>query len=125
MFTIETDSRRRLVIMKLTGMLTVDDVTDLYRREHDAIRAMGCPLGEQLVLVDVTECPLQLQDIVAAFQRSMDSHAKGKRVAMVTGSSLARMQVRRIMRRDASALFNSRAEALAWLLDESEERRAA
>lgn len=125
MFTIQTDPRCRLIRITLCGMLTVADVKELYRQEHAAILAMGCPLGEQLVLVDLSECPLQLQDIVAAFQQAMNSSAKAKRLALVTGSSLARMQARRITSRADAALFETEDEALAWLFDRGENQRAA
>jgi hypothetical protein len=115
MFTITTEPARKLVRIKVSGMLNVSDVAELYRQEHQAIKAMGCPLGEQVVIVDLTECPLQLQNIVSAFQESMTSNAKGRAVALVTGSSLARMQARRIMRREGSAMFETMADAEVWL----------
>lgn len=125
MFTIETDPRRRLVVMTISGMLTTDQVRELYRQEHEAIAAMGCPLGEQLVLVDLEQCPLQLQEIVQAFQSAMESSAKAKRLALVTGSSLARMQARRITQRADAALFERRDEAMRWLMDAAPRRAAA
>ena len=115
MFTISTEPHRQLVRIKVTGMLTLEQVADFYRAEHEAIRAMGCPLGQQIAIVDVSECPLQLQQIVEAFQKSMESPARAKRLAMVTGGSLSRMQARRILKRDNAALFETVAEAEAWL----------
>ena len=115
MFTISTELHRQLVLVKVTGMLTLEQVADFYRAEHEAIRGMGCPLGQQIAIVDVSECPLQLQQIVEAFQKSMESPARAKRLAMVTGGSLSRTQARRILKRDNAALFETVAEAEAWL----------
>jgi hypothetical protein len=115
MFSIDTDPKRRLIRISVSGMLTTEEVTELYRQEYEAIRAMGCPMGSQLVLVDLRECPLQLQDVVGAFQREMHSPNKAKRLAMVTGGSLSRMQARRIMQRDDAQLFDTMAEAETWL----------
>ena len=125
MFTIHTDTRRRLVMIKIAGMLTIDQVRELYRQEHDAIRAMGCPIGEHLVLVDLTACPLQLQDIDGAFKNGIEASTKAKRLAMVTGSSLARMQARRILRRSDAGMFETEAEALTWMFGTDAVRQAA
>ena len=124
MFSITTEPHRKLVRLSVKGMLTLEQVQELYRQEHEAIRAMGCNLGEQLVIVDLRECPLQLQDIVNAFQKSMESPAKAQRLAMVTGTSLSKMQARRIMKRNDAALFDTIAEAEAWIFS-ADQRKAA
>lgn len=116
MFTISTDRARKLVRVRLTGMLSVDDVQRFYREEADAIRAMGCRPGEHDVLVDLSECPLQLQHIVAEFQKEANAPGRARRVAMVTGESLVRLQARRVFTRDGVALFGTVAEADGWLI---------
>jgi hypothetical protein len=117
MFSVSTDPARKLVRLKISAMLTAEQVAELYRREHMAILGMGCRLGDQLCIVDLTDCPLQLQDVVGAFQREIKSGAKARRLAMFTGNALARMQARRIMQRDDAAIFETREEAEAWLFD--------
>jgi len=116
MFTIETQAEHKLVRIKLSGMLTLEEVEEFYRQEHDAIRRMGCALGEQIVLVDMTECPIQMQEIVSAFQDTMDRPDRAWRLAMVTGGSLSRIQARRIAKRDHVAMFDTAAQAEAWLV---------
>ena len=115
MFEIKTNPVRKLVVIKLRGMLTKADVAELYRQERDAIAAMSCALGEHLALVDLTDCPLQLQEVVNAFEREIGSSAKARRLAMVTGKALAKMQARRIMKRDGAAIFETIEQAEAWL----------
>ncbi|MEC3910781.1 hypothetical protein U5A82_09945 [Sphingobium sp. CR2-8] len=39
-----------------------------------------------------------------------------RKLAFITGSSLARMQARRILERDAVKCFETEAEALDWLM---------
>jgi len=119
MYAISTDPKRRLVTIKIIGLVTAHEVADLYRDEYAAIAQMGCQLGEHYALVDLTECTLQLQDVVAAFQKQMHSPGKAKRLALFTGNSVARMQVRRITQRDHAQLFASRGEAEAWLFDDT------
>jgi glucuronate isomerase len=125
MYSIVTDSAKKLVTIKIVGMLTIEQVRALYAEEHEAIRRMGCRLGDHLALVDLTECNLQLQDVAAAFQKEMNGSAKAKRLALYTGSSLSRMQLRRITTRDDAQIFATREEALAWLLDREELQRVA
>jgi hypothetical protein len=96
-------------------MLTSDQVVELYRQEHRAIDAMGCRIGDHLCIVDLTECPLQLQDVVAAFQREIQARPQARRLAVFTGQALARMQARRILRRPDVAIFETESEARNWL----------
>jgi hypothetical protein len=115
MFKITTEPKRWLVRLKFSGHLTLAEVSEFYRQQEAAIRTMGCPLGLHVVLIDATECPLQLQEIVGAFQGAMASPRRAKRVAMVTGGSLSRMQARRLLQRDEVAKFATVDEAEEWL----------
>lgn len=124
MFTIDTEPGLKLVRMKLSGMLTVEEVAELYRQEHAAILAMGCPLGEQIVLADLTECPLQLSQIVDAFQASMGRPEMAWRLAIVTGLSLSRMQARRLAQREGIRIFATVEDAEEWLFAEALRRAA-
>lgn len=116
MFEISTEPRRKLVRLTLKAMLTPEQVKELYRQEHEAIEAMGCRLGEHLCIVDLTSCPLQVQEVTKAFESEIAAAGKARRLAMYTGEALARMQARRIARaRDDVAIFESREEAEFWL----------
>ncbi len=125
LYTITTDSDRKLVTIKITGLISTREVEQLYREEHAAIRRMGCWLGDHYALVDLTECKLQLQDVAAAFQQQMSSSAKAKRLALFTGSSLSRMQVRRITQRDNAQIFATQEEAENWLFNADDLSAAA
>ena len=123
-YSITTVPHRKLVVMKIVGMLTREQVEQLYREEHAAIAAMGCRLGEQICLVDLTDCKLQVQDVAAAFKEKQgDARIMARRLALYTGSSLARMQARRITDRANAELFETREQAEAWLF--ADEARAA
>lgn len=116
MYKITTEPRRKLVRLKLAGMLTREQVARLYREEHLAILAMGCRPGDHLCIVDLTACPLQIQEVAQAFQSEIKSSGKARRLAMYVGEALGRMQARRIAReRDDVAIFERRDEAEAWL----------
>jgi hypothetical protein len=125
MYTIATEPANRLVRITISGMLTVEQVASLYREEHAAIREMACPLGQQVVLVDLRKCPLQFQEVVKTFKDKIGGEHSARRIALVTGDSAARMQARRIIERDGAALFATLAEAETWLLDATGSRAAA
>jgi len=115
LFSISTEPSKKLVRIEVAGMLTVADIAELYRQEQAAIREMGCELGAQVALVDVRECPLQLQEIVAAFQSTMSHPTRARKVAMVAGGALSRLQAKRILQRDDAAIFVDVGEAESWL----------
>jgi hypothetical protein len=125
MYQITTDPLRKLVRLKLRGMLTREQVTQLYKEEHRLIQEMGCRLGEHLCIVDLTDCPLQVQEVAQAFKSQVGSPAKARRLAMYTGNALGRMQARRIARERVDvAIFERREEAEGWLFA-AEHRQAA
>ena len=115
MFEIQAEPERKLIRLKISAMLTQEQVRELYRQEHMAILGMRCRLGEQLCIVDLTECPLQLQTVVSAFESQMGTNAKARKLAMYTGQALARMQARRLLKRADAAIFQTKAEAETWL----------
>jgi hypothetical protein len=41
MYEITTEPHRKLVRLKITGMLTPEQVAQLYKEEHHAIEGMG------------------------------------------------------------------------------------
>lgn len=120
MYQLTTDPARKLVLLKLYGMLTIDEVAAMYADEYKAIRAMGCRLGQQFVLADLTECNIQMQDVSAALQSLVQEKGTAKRVAMFTGSSLAKMQARRIAVTQHAAVFATQEDALVWLFEADE-----
>lgn len=116
MYYLTTDPANKMVMLKLVGMLTVEEVAAMYAEEYKAIRDMGCPLGEHVVLADLTECNIQMQDVSAALQSLVQEKGKAKRIAMFTESSIAKMQARRIAINQKAAVFSHKSEALAWLM---------
>ena len=124
MYNIATEPSRRLVRITVSGLLHAADVEQLYREEHQAIHDMDCPVGEHVVLVDLRDCPIQFQEVVSAFRANINGEGQARKLAMVTGGSAARMQVRRILQRGGANQFETIAEAEEWLL-EPEDREAA
>ncbi|RVT41718.1 hypothetical protein [Sphingobium algorifonticola] len=116
-FDIVTEPAYKLIRATLSGFFDGATVAQFGRAVQMASAGMGCQSGEHLLLVDTTRCALQAQDVVGAFQALItDSPLKSKRIAIVTGSSLSRMQVRRILVRDQAMMFDNAADAEQWVL---------
>ena len=114
---VTSDLSRRLVRAALSGMLTLDDVETFYRREHEAVRAMGCRSGEFVLLVETKGNIVQSKEVVEAFQRLiLHAPVKAKRIAIVREGALPAMQTRRIAKvREGIEVFETVEAAVAWL----------
>jgi hypothetical protein len=117
MLTIETDTSRALVRATLEGFLEVEEVAAFFRQEQELVRSLGYRSGDYVLLFDARKAVIQSQDVVGAFMTQMLAvPLKARRVAVVGGASLARMQAQRVaqVRQDA-ATFSSIEDAEAWL----------
>lgn len=121
MITVTARPEHKMVVAHMSGLLTVDEIRQFERDEHEAIRSMGCRSGEYLVLIDTVGSVIQTQDVVAALQDIVQNgRFKAKRTAVVRPGPLARMQAQRILARDNSRIVNTADEGLAWLLSPDE-----
>lgn len=68
------------------------------------------------IVIDITACPIQQQDTLQAFVIHMAAMPKARAIAIVTGSSLARMQVRRVFTQPYARVVATVPEARAWVL---------
>lgn len=126
MYTFQADYTRKLIRAQLEGFLSVEEVAAFGADIQAAAVAMGCQSGEHLLYVDTSQCALQAQDVVSAFQALIGNvPLKAKRLAVITGSSLSRMQTRRILVRDHAMLFDCGEDAEHWLLIGEERNKAA
>jgi len=119
-FSVHTQSDRGLLILELSGFFTVEEVAAFAAERDAALATLGMPPNRHVTLCDVSECKIQPQDIVETFRAMLiDPRVAAARLAIVTGSSLARMQVRRLVDRPNLAFFPSRGEAERWLFAET------
>jgi len=109
----------QLLRYRLSGFFATDDLPR-FRREIDAaFRRLTCPPNTHVSLLNVSECALQSQAVIAGFEQLLArSDRRARRTAFVLESSLARMQVRRLLPvRPDTAMFEDEASAFAWLRD--------
>lgn len=116
--TIEPD--QNLVRWNLAGKFEYADVLRLERERRSAIERLGLPPNEHLSLCDVSACLLSTEPVVLALQEVIgDPRYRSKRCAMVVPGAVPRDQARTVVARDDVAMFDSVAEAEAWLLADS------
>lgn len=114
MYRIEIDNRQELVEVRLQGMMAVDEVREYIaelKRQFIAHR-----LRTYVLLLDLRDFPIQSQDMLRAMGENMVSMPKARAIAAVTGSSLARMQVRRLFTQTYARITATIEEGRAWVL---------
>ena len=122
MFSIECDPDHRLMRVQLIGFATAEEVQDYARQKEAAIIEHGWGSGAFDTLIDATSADVQSQTTVDAFI-AMLTKAKHvpRRSAIVFGSSLARLQTKRMVvgSGTTTGLFSSLADAKQWLLEDA------
>lgn len=123
MYRINVDDSRSLVEITLGGMMPLDEVAEYIgelRRQFVAHH-----LRQYVMVIDVTDMPIQAQDTIRAMGEHMVNMPKATAIAVVTGKSLARMQIRRLFKQPYARITATVAEARAWVLNGREPAIAA
>ncbi len=90
---------------------------DFARDVHEAASVLPCGLGRQRVIVDLTGFAIQSQSVFDAILEYLrEAEPKPRRVAMLTGTGLARMQIRRSLDPAYMALFDTMIAARNWIM---------
>ena len=98
----------------LWGFLSVDDVSGYDADLQRHFRSGRLQAGYRM-LIDVAGCAIQQQEVINAFQAHVLGCPKASRIAAVTGSSIVRMQVRRVLNQSYMRTFTDRLAAWEWL----------
>lgn len=114
----------QLVSSTLTGFFNLDHVAAYVAEAEHTIHTCFRQHGRYRMLLDVSGCAIQSQDVLAAFIAHVQRMPVSCRSAIVVGNSVVRMQVRRVMNRPNVAVFENHADALAWV-DEAIVRKVA
>lgn len=115
MYVIEVDRPNELIEVRLGGMMPPDEVTS-YINELKRL-FIAHRFRNYTMVIDVSDCPIQSQDMIQAMGQHMATMPKARALAIVTGSSLARMQVRRLFKQPYARITANRAEGRAWVLE--------
>jgi len=120
---ITIDRDRGLLRVVVGGFLSTEYLARILAEKAAALVDLGMPRNTHLAICDFSECKLQSQDVIAMCKGAIaDRRYQARKIVFVIGSSLARMQLRRMMVRDDAAFFETTAEAEAWLFDDNAPR---
>lgn len=114
MYEVKVDKPRALIEVRLGGMMTVEEV-GAYIAELQRV-FIANRLRTYVMVIDVSACPIQSQDMIAAMGTHMAKMPKARALAVITGSSLAKMQVRRLFTQPYTRVVTTRSDGLAWVL---------
>lgn len=115
MYDIKIDRPDELIEVQLSGLMTLEEVTS-YINELKRLFVVH-KIRSYAMVIDVTDCPIQTQDMIQAMGQHMATMPKARALAIVTGSSLARMQVRRLFKQPYARIAANQAEGRAWVLE--------
>jgi hypothetical protein len=117
-YTIDVEPEAGILRFVLRGFFDDATIAAFIADRRVAFAKLRTPPNQHLTLVDVSECAIQSQEAFERFRALLaEPRARSRRMAFVVGSSLARMQIRRLApdRPEISA-FVSKADAEAWLM---------
>jgi hypothetical protein len=81
----------------------------------DRFRAEGLKPGHYRLRMDMSASAVQTQEALGAFREQFQNFPRASRIAIVTPSTIAKLQVRREMTQTYLRLFETADAALAWL----------
>ncbi|RYF11175.1 MAG: hypothetical protein EOO77_19980 [Oxalobacteraceae bacterium] len=116
-FLIDPDVAREYVRIRLFGFFNVEDIECFEAELLLVHQQMGCGhRGGPLTVTDVTDMSIQSQEVVRRWGEFLANPAhRSRRLAFVTGSTLARMQLERASAGRGARVFTDGAEAERWL----------
>jgi hypothetical protein len=114
---VTVDAAQRLVTYTIVGFLDAELARRLGERQTAAMAQLRCSANMHLTMIDISRCKIQPQDVIETFRGILaDSRYQARKLAVVVGSSLAKMQIRRVLHRDTVTYVETAAEARRWLL---------
>ena len=125
MFEIEIDHLKRIIFLRMAGVLSMTEAHACAAAKEAAVESLGPPFDAHSTLVDVRELRLQAQEIFSIFTDFVaNTKHKSLRIAIAAGQGTARMQFRRVAERSPlradMRFFTDLDEARDWLEAESE-----
>lgn len=129
-FSFKVEPACDLVRIRMAGFFRQADIAAFLEARRVAHQKLRCPPNAHVTLNDIRGMDIQSQDVVDAFQAMLAApDYRSRRLALVSGHTLARGQAIRALDSRAARWFTDPIQAEAWLLadeaDEAPQRRAA
>ena len=120
--SIQIDRARKLVDLKVSGLLNPEDAAWIGEELRAAIRGLGDDVGKHVTLYDGTGIPVVPQETVELIKHTLDNAAVrelwARKVAFVVSTALAKLQAQRLREvRPDIGVFEDREAAIAWLME--------
>jgi hypothetical protein len=116
-FSVVADPSRDLIRITLTGMFDESSIAGFIAARRVAHAQLRCGPNQHLTIADTRRIAIQTQGMVQRWGGILaDPAYRSRRLAFVTASSLARMQLQRAIGSRTAQVFTDVAEAEAWLL---------
>jgi hypothetical protein len=121
MFQVETDHTNRMIYLRMSGVLSVDEAHACAAAKEAAVERLGPPYDHS-TLLDIRELRLQPQEVFAIFTHFVaTTKHKSRKIAIIPGEGTARMQFRRVAERaplrNDMRFFTQFDEARDWLAE--------
>lgn len=110
---------RNMVDVTMAGLLPIAEIDACINELKAAFLTDRLRAGYRLLL-DVSECLVQTQAFMTAMGAHIARMPKASSIAVVAGSRLVRMQVRRLYVQPYARVVATRADGRAWLLNATE-----
>jgi hypothetical protein len=117
MYTIDFRPELNLLDISWRATFTPGAVVTYARALRAEVERCGLRPGYKLRM-DMRRSAVQPQDALAVFAEQFADFPKASRIAVVTPSTLAGMQVKRVMTQAYMRVFRTAPEALHWLTAE-------
>ncbi len=115
-YRIACEPERDLVRITMSGFFSVEQVQEFATARAEHYAQLRCPPNQHLTLCDASQMRIQTQEVVAAFARVVQiPEFRSRKLAIIVGSSLARIQTQRVSEREGVQLFRSVSDAEEWL----------
>ena len=111
---------RNMILVRLEGMLDVEELTAFASQYRSSLSALGDGVGRHAVLLDLTGSQVNPAKTIEAFISFLGDPRleaeRARRVAMIASSALFRMQLERVAAvRPGIKVFSNEQSASDWL----------
>jgi hypothetical protein len=120
--SIQVDLDRKLVDLRIGGLITPEDAAWIGEELRAAIRALGDDVGKHVTLYDGSGVPVVPQETVELIKSTLDNPTVrqlwARKIAFVVSTALAKLQAQRLREvRPDIGIFEDRDAAIAWLME--------
>lgn len=120
--SIHVDLERKLIDLRIGGLVSPEDAAWIGEELRAAIRALGEDIGKHVTLYDGSNVPVVPQETVELIKHTLDNPAVrelwARKIAFVVNTALAKLQVQRLREVRADiGIFEDRETAIAWLME--------